>query len=313
MWLSLLPSRQANRICASCRQQVQLQLQPRQASSGPTARNLHTSLGERRRRHQQQQQQCDRSSIRTSSDGQRSRCHAQVTATQRRPFSHSGRGLAANKQSTGEASAKTADAQKGEEKDQDNTEAKEDDERQQPRMPPRTHYDFFPKTLPSGPPPRGRFAIDVRALRREFLALQSGAHPDLHPSHMKARAQAASARINEAFKTLADPLLRAQYVLALRGLDVAADERAQVTDPDLLLQVLEIRELIEEAEEEGELEAVRAENEERISACEDNLEDAFARDDLQAAKEEVTRLRYWMNVRETIDNWEKGKPVVLEH
>ncbi|KAI0545773.1 Co-chaperone Hsc20 [Xylaria curta] len=178
---------------------------------------------------------------------------------------------------------------------------------------PQTHYEFFPKTLPEGPPPRGRFHIDVRALRREFLSLQAGAHPDLHPSHMKARAQATSARINEAFKTLENPLLRAQYVLSLRGLDVANDETAKVEDPELLMLVLETRERIEEAEEEGDLEGLKMENEERIAECEENLEELFAADEIDAAKAEVVRLRYWVNVRESINNWEKGKPVVLEH
>ncbi|KAI0543084.1 Co-chaperone Hsc20 [Xylaria digitata] len=178
---------------------------------------------------------------------------------------------------------------------------------------PQTHYEFFPKTLPAGPPPHGPFAIDVRALRREFLGLQAGAHPDLHPSHMKARAQAASARINEAFKTLESPLARAQYILSLRGCDVAGDETAKVEDPELLMQVLETRECIEEAREEGDLEALRVENEERIAECEDRLQELFARDSIDEARAETVRLRYWVNVRESINNWEKGKPVVLEH
>ncbi|KAI8629413.1 Co-chaperone Hsc20 [Xylariaceae sp. FL1651] len=178
---------------------------------------------------------------------------------------------------------------------------------------PQTHYEFFPKTLPSGPPPKGRFGIDVRALRREFLALQAGAHPDLHPAHMKARAEATSARINEAFKTLESPLLRAQHILAARGLDVANDETAKVEDPELLMLVLETRETIEEAEDEADLEGLRAENEARIRDCEARLEELFARDDLEAAKAEAVRLRYWINIRESIHNWEKGKPVVLQH
>ncbi|KAH8165937.1 hypothetical protein CIB48_g2338 [Xylaria polymorpha] len=178
---------------------------------------------------------------------------------------------------------------------------------------PQTHYEFFPKTLPDGPPPGGRFHIDVRALRREFLGLQAGAHPDLHPSHMKARAQATSARINEAFKTLGSPLARAQYLLAQRGVDVANDETAKVEDPALLLLVLETREAIEEAEEEADLEALAAENDARIADCEKSLEQLFAADDLDAAKAEAVRLRYWVNIRESIDNWERGKPVVLEH
>merc|ERR1711939_855114 len=142
---------------------------------------------------------------------------------------------------------------------------------------PQTHYEFFPKTLPSGPPPSGPFHIDVRELRREFLQLQSIAHPDRHPQHLKTRAEATSARINEAYKTLQNPLLRAQYLLSLRGIDVAEDETAKVDDPELLMEVLDAREEIENAEEEG------------------------------------VRLRYWVNIRESLDAWERGKPVVLVH
>ncbi|KAI5926332.1 Co-chaperone Hsc20 [Camillea tinctor] len=178
-----------------------------------------------------------------------------------------------------------------------------------------SHYDFFPKTLPQGPPPRGPFAIDTRALRREFLALQGAAHPDLHPpGHLKARAEAASARINEAYRTLSGPLPRAQHLLALRGAaDAAADEAAKVEDPELLMLVLETREAIEEAGAEEELEPLRVENERRIGESEEVLERAFAEDDLETAAREVVRLRYWVNIAECIRNWERGKPVVLEH
>lgn len=178
----------------------------------------------------------------------------------------------------------------------------------------KTHYDLFPQTLPQGPPPKGPFTIDTRALRREFLTLQATAHPDLvPPGPEKRRAEAASARINEAYRTLAHPLLRAQYLLALRGIDAANDETARVEDPSLLMLVLEMREAIEEAGSEEELEPIREENEGRIRQSEDRLAQAFEEDDEVGARREVTRLRYWVNVREAILNWERGKPIVLEH
>ncbi|KAI1136895.1 Co-chaperone Hsc20 [Hypoxylon sp. FL0543] len=178
----------------------------------------------------------------------------------------------------------------------------------------KTHYDLFPQTLPQGPPPKGPFAIDTRALRREFLTLQATAHPDLAPpGPEKRRAEAASARINEAYRTLAHPLLRAQYLLSLRGVDVANEETARVEDPGLLMLVLETREAVEEARSEEELEPLRALNEARIRESEERLARAFALDDEVAARLEVTRLRYWVNIRESIQNWERGKPIVLEH
>ncbi|KAL2070585.1 hypothetical protein VTL71DRAFT_13611 [Oculimacula yallundae] len=178
---------------------------------------------------------------------------------------------------------------------------------------PKTHYEFFPQTLSLGPPPSGPFQIDVRALRREFLQLQAVAHPDRHPPNLKTRAEATSARINEAYKTLQNPLLRAQYLLSLRGMDVAEDESAKVDDPELLMEVLEAREEIEGVEEERGLVGLREVNEERIRGSEEVLERAFKEDDLEKAKEEAVRLRYWVNIKDSLDGWEKGKPVVLVH
>ena len=178
---------------------------------------------------------------------------------------------------------------------------------------PNTFYDFFPSTLPDGPPPRGHFPIDVRSLRREFLQLQAKAHPDLHPAEHKVRAEATSATINEAFKTLANPLLRAQYLLSLQGVNVAEDDTAKVEDPELLMTVMEAREDIEAAEGESELGPMREENDERIRVSEETLEAAFKEHDLERATAEAIRMRYWVNIKESLDNWEVGQPTVLQH
>ena len=180
-----------------------------------------------------------------------------------------------------------------------------------------THYHFFPQTLPSGPPPHGPFTPDLRRLRKEFLQLQASAHPDRHPEDRKAEAQALSARINDAYKTLSSPLLRAQYLLSLRGDHSHSDDAAQLgegkDDQELLLEVLELREQIEEAETEAEVEEMTTDNEERLAKSVRVLEEAFARDDLEAARREAVRLRYWVNVGDTLREWERGKPVLLHH
>jgi molecular chaperone HscB len=135
----------------------------------------------------------------------------------------------------------------------------------------------------------------------------------MHPQSDKKRAEALSARINEAYKTLQNPLHRAQYLLSLRGIEVAEDETAKVDDPELLMEVLDARETIEEAESESDLVDIKAENDERIRRSEEVLEEAFAQDDVQRAKEEAVKLRYWINIKESIDGWERGVPIVLNH
>ncbi|KAM3563512.1 hypothetical protein MY1884_001210 [Beauveria asiatica] len=190
------------------------------------------------------------------------------------------------------------------------------------------YYALFPSTLPLGPPPRGHFPIDVRQLRREFLQLQARAHPDMHaPGAAKSAAETRSALINEAYRTLANPLLRAQHLLALRGVDVAGDERLKVDaaydgggggdgnneGAGLLMVVLEAREGIEEARTEADLEGLRTENDDRIREGEERLEEAFREDDVEKAKREAVKMRYWVNIKESLDNWEQGKPIVLQH
>ncbi|KAF3076018.1 J-type co-chaperone JAC1 [Trichoderma lentiforme] len=192
--------------------------------------------------------------------------------------------------------------------------SEQEQEQQQQASAPLTHYDIFPETLPLGPPPSGHFPIDTRALRREFLRLQARHHPDMHPpGPAKARAEATSALINDAYKTLANPLLRAQYLLSLRGVDVATDETMQVDDPSLLAVVLEAHEEISDADKEEDLAELRAVNDKRIGESEGVLEEAFREDDVPAAKREAVKLRYWVNIKQSLDNWEEGRPVVLQH
>ncbi|TWU77809.1 hypothetical protein ED733_001077 [Metarhizium rileyi] len=176
-----------------------------------------------------------------------------------------------------------------------------------------TLYSLFPETLPDGPPPNGHFPIDRRSLRGEFLRLQSRFHPDLHPPSSKAQAAATSAALNNAYKTLSNPLLRAQYLLSLQGVDVANDETLKVEEPELLALVLEAHETIEGAACPADLHALSADNEERISQSEHVLETAFREHDLDRAKKEAVRLRYWVNVRDALSDWEEGKPAILQH
>ncbi|KAK3079488.1 hypothetical protein LTS18_004742 [Coniosporium uncinatum] len=186
-----------------------------------------------------------------------------------------------------------------------------------------THYGLFPLTFPSGPPPASPFTIDPRALRNEFLQLQAKTHPDKFPQAQKRQAEGASALINEAYRTLLDPLRRAQYLLSLQGIDVE-DEASKMgggvggmaggeQDIEFLQEVMEVNEAVEECETEDDVWALGSVNEKRIEGSVGELERAFAEEDLEGAKRECVRLRYWVNLRETLRAWEKGKPVVLQH
>ncbi|KIW99363.1 Fe-S protein assembly co-chaperone HscB [Rhinocladiella mackenziei CBS 650.93] len=182
-----------------------------------------------------------------------------------------------------------------------------------------TYYTLFPSTLPSGPPPNGPFTIPHSALRREFLQLQAQHHPDKYTGSAVAheKSHALSSLLNTAYKTLSDPLLRARYLLQHNyGIDIMSEDNNThrgVTDQATLMEVMDAQEAIEEAETQGQIDALKAENRARISETEKRLGEAFEQEDVEAAKVECVRLNYWRSLQQGLDDWEPGKEVKLIH
>ena len=180
-----------------------------------------------------------------------------------------------------------------------------------------THYTLFPISIPAGPPPSGPFAIPLPHLRREFLSLQSLHHPDKYTSSptTHTKAVALSSLINNAYRSLSDPLLRAQYLLLQKyGIDVMSEDNSEnQTDQDTLMEVMEAQEAVEGAESEQDVEDLKTENRARIEETTDRMGRAFEADDMESAKRECVRLKYWRSLQQGLDDWEPGKEVRLVH
>lgn len=145
-------------------------------------------------------------------------------------------------------------------------------------------------------------------------------HPDKFPAGSAAhqRAYALSTLLNNAYKTLSDPLLRAQYVLQLLyDIDVTnEDNSAHKTDPETLMLVMEAQEELESADgEEGAkiVERLSDENKERIREAEQQLGEAFEASDVDRAKDWSVKLKYWKSLEGGLNDWEPGKEVRLTH
>jgi molecular chaperone HscB len=120
---------------------------------------------------------------------------------------------------------------------------------------PADYFTFF------GLPPK--LKLDTTHLEREFYALSRHLHPDINAVHSD-REQSwsleKSSQLNDAYRTLKDPISRTEYLLRLEGVHLeeqskAATEEArrtgqakkQVVPPDLLEQVFELNMQLEEA------------------------------------------------------------------
>ncbi len=105
----------------------------------------------------------------------------------------------------------------------------------------RNHFELF--GLPE------RFRFDPAVLDRAYHALQGEVHPDRHaaagPAEQRIALQS-SARVNEAYRALKDPVVRAQYLLSLHGVD-AFDETNTALPYAFLERQLERREIAETA------------------------------------------------------------------
>ncbi len=94
-----------------------------------------------------------------------------------------------------------------------------------------------------------RFETDLSALERGFRAIQSSVHPDRFVLAMDSERRIAmqlSTQVNEAYRVLASPIERAQYLCKLHGVAVDTD-RSGGLNPDFLEQQLQWRERLDDA------------------------------------------------------------------
>lgn len=143
------------------------------------------------------------------------------------------------------------------------------------------------------------YRIDGKALGERHLELTRLLHPDRHAAGGAGARRLALEKtiaVNDAYRTLKDPVRRAVYLLQDRGIDLSeSGAHRQALSGDALLQVLELREELADARAAGDATRiaalaarVRKERETALSA----LADAFDADDLSAATAQVSRIRY---------------------
>ncbi|HUB10015.1 MAG TPA: Fe-S protein assembly co-chaperone HscB [Myxococcales bacterium] len=109
-----------------------------------------------------------------------------------------------------------------------------------------------------------RYEIDLADLEKRFRDLSWEVHPDRHAKGTARERRVALERttaLNDAYRTLKDPLKRAAYLLELHGVKIESesgrDSAMAKLPPEFLEEVMELREGLVEARAEGDDAAVQ--------------------------------------------------------
>src|SRR6267154_5934353 len=107
-----------------------------------------------------------------------------------------------------------------------------------------------------------KLTLDVVALEKQFYTMSRKLHPDRFASKPMAEQEAALAQsslLNDAYRSLKDPILRTQYLLRLEGVELeeqskaatdaaraTGEQKKQVVPPEVLEEVFELNMRLQE-------------------------------------------------------------------
>jgi molecular chaperone HscB len=158
------------------------------------------------------------------------------------------------------------------------------------------HFELF------GLPPR--FHLELAQLERAYRGIQSQVHPDrfVHAGDAERRASMQSAaHVNEAYRTLKNPLARARYLLSLHRVDVESENNTAMP-AEFLQEQMQWRESVEDAADQSDALAALAlrlarEMNEHYAQLERSLD---GEGDYAQAADSVRKLMFLERLREEI-------------
>ncbi len=171
---------------------------------------------------------------------------------------------------------------------------------------PRNFYDFFGIDR--------KLTVDVDHLQKRFYELSRQWHPDRFTrksAEEQAQALDATSILNDGYRTLRDPVKRAQYLLAEEGFPIG-EQRSKDVPAELLEEVFELNMALEELKGGDEsarpqLESAKQNFIELRQQVDGELERLFARYDAsdaqsETAKQSLHEIRGALNRRRYIEN-----------
>jgi molecular chaperone HscB len=159
-----------------------------------------------------------------------------------------------------------------------------------------------------------KLRVDAETLQKRFYELSRQWHPDRFgrksPTE-QAEALEATSILNDGYRTLKDPVKRAEYLLKEEGFPIG-EQRSKDVPPELLEEVFELNMMLEElksgdTDARGQLESARVNFAKLQKDVDHQLENLFGKFDAAApesedAKQALHEVRGLLNRRRYIDN-----------
>ena len=149
------------------------------------------------------------------------------------------------------------------------------------------------------------FSVDKTRLSQTYRDLQKQYHPDkfaMQDDRTRLQAMQKSTEINDAFQTLKDSCLRAQYLLKLNGLDIELEQRT-LQDTGFLMQQMEWREKIADftADDEEQIEDFEKEISALVNSLETEIEASLAVKQLEQTATLVRKFKFMLKLQIEIE------------
>jgi molecular chaperone HscB len=142
------------------------------------------------------------------------------------------------------------------------------------------------------------FDVDLNQVQHQYMELQKQVHPDKFANasdQEKRLSMQQTSWINEAQATLKDPVLRATYLLKLKGVDINLENETTM-DGGFLMQQLEMRERLENIGSVPDpldaLDALAKETRGNMDEVTQGFAHSYQADQLDEAREWVRKLQF---------------------
>lgn len=149
------------------------------------------------------------------------------------------------------------------------------------------------------------FSIDQALLSETYRELQKQAHPDKFAMENDAQrllAMQKSTEINDAYQTLKNSCLRAQYMLSLVGVEMAMEQKT-LQDTAFLMQQMEWRETISSftEDDEDDIEAFAENIQNEVDSLESLIASQLDKREYQETANSIRKLKFMLKLQNEIE------------